>query len=186
MEQALKNYSPDSAEARCNHIHDMFYTAAIVTFGKRMKQNPDWFEAGTNQMDSALVAKWKPVLNYNQKRSEVMLLTLRKAKNAVQQVDCQCANDNWLNLCCSIQLCIDCGNIHGIFEGLKRVFGLNTTKMALLTSASGCIIMDHSKQMERWAENYQELYSIKNAVTETTIECMSSLPTMNELDLTLC
>lgn len=49
----------------------MFYTAAIVTFGKRMKQNTDWFEAGTDQMQSALVAKYKALLNYKQKHTEV-------------------------------------------------------------------------------------------------------------------
>lgn len=151
-----------------------------------MKQHPDWFKAGTDQMELALVAKYKDLLNYKQKHTEMILLTLRKAKNAAQQVARQCANDNWLNLCWSIQLSIDCVNIHGIFEGLKRVFGPNTTKMAPLKSASGCIIMDRSKQMERWAEHYQEFYSIENTVTKTAIECMPSLPTMNELDLALC
>ena len=55
-------------------------------------------------------------------------------------------------------------------------------KIAPLKSASGVVITDRSKQMERWAEHYQELYSRENIVPRTAIENTTPLPTMEELD----
>ena len=55
-------------------------------------------------------------------------------------------------------------------------------KTAPLKSTSGEIITDRAKQMERWAEHYQELYSRETTVTDMAIENTPSLPVMEELD----
>ena len=52
---------------------------------------------------------------------------------------------------------------------------------APLKSTTGEIITDRGKQMERWAEHYQELYSRESTVTNTAVE-NTTLPTMEELD----
>lgn len=41
---------------------------------------------------------------------------------------------------------------------------------------------DHAKQMERWTEHYQRLYSRETVVTDTAVENTSTLPVMKELD----
>ena len=88
----------------------------------------------------------------------------------------------WQNLCQSIQLSADCGNIRAMYEGMKKAFGTCAIKIAPLKSTSGEIITDRTKQMERWAEHYQELYSRETIVTETAVENTSPLPVMEELD----
>ena len=65
---------------------------------------------------------------------------------------------------------------------MKKAFGPSVIKIALLKSTSGVVITDRSKQMERWAEHYQELYSRENIVPRTAIENTTPLPTMEELD----
>ena len=47
---------------------------------------------------------------------------------------------------------------------------------------TGEIITDYSKQMERWAEHYQELYSRETVMTDTAVENSSPLPVIEELD----
>ena len=152
------------------------------TFGKREKQNPDWFEAEIAELEPAITAKRGALLSYKKEPSEKTLAAPRKARSDVQRISRRCANDYWLNLCQSIQLSADCGIIRAMYEGMKRAFSPSATKTAPLKSASGTIITDLGKQIERWAEHYQELYSRDNRVTSEAIESTDQLPVLEELD----
>ena len=68
-----------------------------------------------------------------------------------------------------------------MYERTKKAFSPSAIKIAPLKSTTGEIITDGSKQIERWAEHYQELYSRETTVTNTAIE-NTTLPTMEELD----
>ena len=70
-----------------------------------------------------------------------------------------------------------------MYKGIKKAFGLSITKDAPLKSASGDIISDRNKQMERWAEHYEELYTRENLVTDTAVENTNPLPVLEELDV---
>ena len=69
-----------------------------------------------------------------------------------------------------------------MYDGMNKAFGPSIVKTAPLKSTSGEIITDRAKQMERWAEHYQELYSRETTVTDRAIENTESLPVMEELD----
>ncbi|RUS75345.1 hypothetical protein EGW08_016890 [Elysia chlorotica] len=77
---------------------------------------------------------------------------LRKATCDTQKVAPRCANDYWPIQCSGVELSVDCGNVNEMYEGLKRAFGPSTVKIAPLRSASGDIITDRGKKMDRWAE----------------------------------
>ena len=51
-----------------------------------------------------------------------------------------------------------------------------------LKCATGGVIKDKSKQMQRWVDHYSELYSGMNIVSEEALITMESLSTMDELD----
>ncbi|GFR69800.1 hypothetical protein ElyMa_003767000 [Elysia marginata] len=65
---------------------------------------------------------------------------------------------------------------------MMKAFGPSVVKVAPLKSASGEIIENRSKQMERWAENYLELLSRENVFSDKAIKYTTPLPTMEELD----
>ena len=88
----------------------------------------------------------------------------------------------WQNLCESIQTSADCDNIRAMYEGMKKAFGPCAIKTAPLKTTTGEIITDRAKQMERWAEHYQELYSRETVVTDIAVENTSLLPVTEELD----
>ena len=69
-----------------------------------------------------------------------------------------------------------------MYEGIRKAFGPSIVKTAPLKSTSGEIITERAKQMERWVEHYQELYSRETTVTDRDIENTPSLPVMEELD----
>ena len=110
------------------------------------------------------------------------LHTLRAARNKVKQISRRCANDIWLQLCNLTQVCIDTGNLKSMYDGIKHAIGPMQSRTAHLKSATGDIIKNKSKQMERWMDHYSELYSRMNVVSEETVIDMESWSTMDELD----
>lgn len=181
IDVALKDCPTGSVEERWRYIRDHTYKSAMDTFGKKERKNPDWFEAGIAQMAPAIAAKRAAMLNYKREPSGKTLVAYREARNDAQWVARQCANGYWLNLCQSIQLSSDSGIIGAMYEGMKKALGPSVTKVAPLKSASGVILTDRGKQMERWVEHYQELYSQENTVTNTAVEKTIILPVMEDL-----
>ncbi|XP_076030147.1 uncharacterized protein LOC143018559 [Oratosquilla oratoria] len=182
-EEALRDCPTNSAEERWNHIRGAIYNSAMDTFGKSERQNPDWFEAGITKLEPAIAAKRKALLNYKREPSEKTLAALRKARNDAQRLARRSANDYWLILCQNIQVSADCGNIRAMYDGMKKSFGPSITKIAPLKTASGDTITDRGKQMERWVEHYQELYSRENTISTAAVEKCKALPLMEELDV---
>ncbi|KAL8621706.1 hypothetical protein ACOMHN_061841 [Nucella lapillus] len=182
IQEALSNCPTSSVEERWNHIRGATYESAVGTFGKRDRENTDWFEAGIVDLEPAISSKRTALLNYKEDPSEKTLAALRKARIITQRTARQCANNYWQSLCQSIQLSADCGNIRAMYKGMKKAFGPSAIKIAPLKSTTGEIITDRTKQTERWAEYYQELYSRETIVTDTAVENTCSLPVMEELD----
>ncbi|KAL8578631.1 hypothetical protein ACOMHN_007089 [Nucella lapillus] len=182
IQEALSNCPTSSVEERWNHICDATYESAIGTFGKRERENPDWFEAGIMDLEPAISSKRTALLKYKENPSGKTFAALRKARSVTQRTARQCVNNYWQSLCQSIQLSADCGNIRAMYEGIKKAFGPSAIKIAPLKSTTGEIITNRTKQMERWAEYYQELYSRETIVTDTAVKNTCSLPVIEELD----
>ncbi|XP_076466140.1 uncharacterized protein LOC143297608 [Babylonia areolata] len=120
------------------------------------------------------------LINHKREPSEKTRASRKKVRNDTKRIAKRCNNDYWLNICQNIQLSADCGNIRGMYDGMKKAFGPRVNKIAPLNSASGTIITDRSKQVERWAEHNQELCSRENIVTDAAVESTSNLPVMEE------
>ncbi|XP_037794156.1 uncharacterized protein LOC119589633 [Penaeus monodon] len=136
IEDALKNCPNGNAEERWSSIRDVIYNSAMDTFGKRERQNPDWFEAGIAELEPAIEAKRAALINHKREPSVKSLAALRKARNDAQRIARRCANDYWLNLCESIQLSADCSNTRSMCEGMKKAFGPSINKIVPLKSAT--------------------------------------------------
>ena len=114
IEQALQDCPSTTAEERWNYIRDAIHTSAMDTYGKREKQNPDWFASGIAEMEPVIEAKRAALARYRIDPSVKTLSALRKARNNAKRIARQCANTYWLNLCQSIQLAADTGNTGGM------------------------------------------------------------------------
>ena len=88
IEDALKDCPTNSAEERWNFTRDTIYKCAMDTFGKKEKNNPDWFQAGIATLEPAITAKRVALLNYKRERepSARTLAAFRKARNDTQRI----------------------------------------------------------------------------------------------------
>ncbi|GAA6107071.1 uncharacterized protein LOC118407100 [Tachysurus ichikawai] len=107
---------------------------------------------------------------------------LRTARKNAQQTARHCANTYWLNLCTCIQIAAENRDARGMYEGIKKATGPNTSKIIPLKSKTGEVIKDQGKQLQRWVEHYLELYATQNVVTDTALDAIPDLPVMKELD----
>ena len=78
----------------------------------------------------------------------------------------RCANNYWLTRCQRIHLSPDTGNM---YDGTKKAVGPGVKKTAPLKYLTGEILTDRNKQMERWVDQYVELYSRETIVTDTAL-----------------
>ena len=74
------------------------------------------------------------------------------------------------------------GNIRGMYDGIKKALGPTLNKTAPLRSSTGEVITDRGHQLERWVEQYSDIYSRENNVSPTALDAVECLPTMEELD----
>lgn len=63
-----------------------------------------------------------------------------------------------------------------MYDGMKKAFGPSVNKIAPLKPAA-----ERGKQMERWTEHYQELYS-SDTVTDAATENTTNLPVTEKLN----
>ncbi|XP_014780239.1 uncharacterized protein LOC106876263 [Octopus bimaculoides] len=146
------------------------------------RQNPDWFSAGLSELEPVIEAKRAALIQYKSDSSTKSIEELRKARNKTQLTARRSANRYWQEICQSIQSAADSSDTRGMYAGLKKALGPSATKSAPLKSTTGDLIKDQGKQMDRWAEYSQDLYSQETTVAEAAIEGVKILPAMYELD----
>ncbi|XP_038062349.1 uncharacterized protein LOC119732818 [Patiria miniata] len=182
LDQALSSSNQQSAVDKWNCLRDTIYDQALAAYDKKVRKNADWFEANGAEMEPVIEVKRTAFLKYKDNPSTRNLEALRKARGKAQQTARRCANNYWLKLSSRIQAASDAGDIRGMYEGIKQATGPSIKKTAPLKSKSGEVITDSSKQMERWAEHYMELYATENTVSEEALNGIANMPVMEELD----
>ncbi|XP_067912972.1 uncharacterized protein [Heterodontus francisci] len=151
LEKALQNTPTGDAETKWAHVRDAIYDSAMTTYGKREKQNADWFQSHFEELEAA---KRIALLNYKKASSELTSVALKVARRTEQRTARRCANDYWQHLCSRSQLASDTRDIRGMYDGIKRAFGPTVKKVVPLKSKSGDTITDQRKQWTGgWSTN---------------------------------
>ena len=63
IERSLQDCPETSTVERWNFLRDTKFNTVMETFGKRSKQNPDWFEAKILEMEPVVEAKRSAIMN---------------------------------------------------------------------------------------------------------------------------
>ena len=179
---AILENCPEETDEMWSYLRDATYKTAMGTFGKRTRKQEDWFEESHETLSPALEEKRKAFLNHKAHPSPSSLAAFRTARSNAQRLARQCANEYWSSLANKIQASSDTGNMRELFKGIKTAFGPTSCKTAPLKSLDGEFIRDKSKQLDRWVQHYETLYSTENRVTLAAIDACETLPQMTELD----
>ena len=171
-----------SKEEKWQKIKDTTYHCAMSCLGKKEKKNEDWFDHNSSELEPIIAEKKAALRAYKDLPSNRNLEKLRLARNRAKCAARRCANMYWQDLSKKVQNCSETGNIQGMYQGIKQAFGPTVNRTAPLKSKAGEVIKDKSKQMERWEEHYEELYSTVTAVSEEALDSIPNLPVLTKLD----
>ena len=97
----------------------MFLTA-FDTFGRKERNQEDWFQVGVAQIEPAITAERNILLAFKRDPCANTLAALRSTRHDARIIAGRCANDYWLNVFQSVQLSADLGNVREMYEGMKR------------------------------------------------------------------
>ena len=106
------------------------------TFWRKIKRNPDWFDAEIETLNSIIYAKRAAFLEYKRNLSEETLTSYRKARYFAKATARHCANDYWSTTSKSIQRASDGENVAAVYEGIKITFGSYIFKSAPIRLSS--------------------------------------------------
>ena len=122
---------------------------ALTKYGKKERKITDRYEANITVMEPVTDAKRYALVNFKRDPSKKKLNTLRAGRNKVKQTAQRCANNYWLQLCQSIKLSSNTGNIRGTYAGIKKATGPSIKNTAPLKTKTMEVITDCNKQMEK-------------------------------------
>jgi len=156
-------------------------SSALEAYGHRSKGQPDWFR------DNAY-----PLFGLAPKRSARLKLTVRNSRSAHRELQAakrtvQCltrfaVTRYWENMSTRIQQCGDCGDLHGLYSGIREAIGPILKKVSPLLAADGALLLDTSAQLRRWLDHYSSIYSQLAHVSCLASSSLQQLPVLQELD----
>ena len=170
------------ASARWDHIRKSIYDCALESYGKKVHQTNDWFEANKVKLEPVLEARRSALIAYKSNPCGRTLACLQKARKKAKALCRHCANSYWLELCNNIEQASNSGNTGRMYEGIKKALGPQKIKTAPIKSKEGVPISDSKQQLKRWTEHYLELYSTKNNITEEALHNIPQLSVLDQLD----
>ncbi|GCC20919.1 hypothetical protein chiPu_0019489 [Chiloscyllium punctatum] len=152
-----RNYEAMLAIEKLETLLDTMHRTSLAIFGKKTCKTHDWFEAMATKMTAVVEVKCVALAQYKWSASGKNLQILRAARNQVQQTVRRCTNWYGTQLSEKIQT----GNIRGVYKGIKKALGPAQSKTAPLKSSTGEVITNAGHQMERWVEQYSDVYCIR-------------------------
>ena len=84
---------------------------------------------------------------------QVACIELQAAKRTVQCLTRFAVSCYWENLSTRIQQCADCGDLHGLYSGIREAIGPIPKKLSPLLAADGALLVDTSAQLECWVDH---------------------------------
>ena len=129
-----------------------------------------------------VAAKRSPRLMAAVRNSRTTHRELQAAKHTVQRLTRFAVSRYWENLSTCIQQCADCGDLHGLYSGIREAIGPIPKKVSPLLAADGALLVDTSLQLEHWVDHYTSIYSQPAHVSCSALPSLQQLPVLQELD----
>ena len=137
----------EQIEANCPH--------QCLAFGKKLGKTQEWFEANSSVLNPIFEENRTAMVKHKPMSSHPTQQSLKAAQSKTHKTARCWANGYWLQVC-------EC--IHAVISGHrqhpwrlrtdKKSYRTHTRKAAPFKSATGEIIKDKSKQLDRWVEYY--------------------------------
>ena len=97
FESNFHNKLSTDATTKWNNLGNATYRAAMEAYGRRIRNNADWYEANLNVMEPLTAAKRSALIQYKKDPNRKNLVFLQEARRKSQQLARCCANNTALS-----------------------------------------------------------------------------------------
>ena len=153
---------------------DLIMSSALEAYGQQSKAQHDWFRDNIDLLLPAVAAKRSARLKVTVRNSRSAQREFHAAKRNVQYHTRFAASCYWENLSTRIQ-CADCGDLHGLYSGIREAIGPIPKEVSPLLAADGALLVDTSAQLERWLDHYTSIYSQPSHVSCSALSSLQQL-----------
>jgi len=121
-------------------------------------------------------------------RLKVTVRNSRSANKELQVAECtvQCLTHFvvwcfWEYLSTHIQQSADCGDLHGLYSGIREAIGQIPKKVSPSLAADGALLVNSCAQLEGWVDHYTSIYCQQAHVSCSALSSLQELPVFQEL-----
>ena len=140
-------------------LRKTIHEAALATYSKKVKQNPDWYIASLPIIQPVLEEKRKALIQLKVRPTRQARFAHCVARANAQRAVRACAREYWHSICLDIETARDHGDTRGMYAGIKRATGPTAQTSGVLKQKDGTVINDKSEKLNRWIEHYSKLYT---------------------------
>lgn len=174
-----KESDPDSYwDSLRNTVHD----AAVKTFGRRKRQDPDWYKSAIATIQPVLEEKRKALARLKSRPTRQAQENYRAARSTAQATVRKCVQVFWNSLCSRIEAARDSGNLKEMFAAIKTATGPTSQTCSVLKNKDRSTIDDQMEKLKRWIEHYNELYGAEGNACRQTLLNLPQSQIHNHLD----
>ncbi|KAJ8346851.1 hypothetical protein SKAU_G00282520 [Synaphobranchus kaupii] len=161
---------------------ETIHSAASDVLGHPKRKTPDWFQEQTESSQQLLEEKQKLYMCHLKENSERSEAAFKAIKAKVQREIRQMKDNWWSKKADELQAMADRNDSHGLFSGLKAIYGPRSNAVAPVKSADGSMLYTDVKDItERWGEHFCNLLNQQGSADQIACENLSSRPVREEL-----
>nr|KAG5693154.1 hypothetical protein BaRGS_035352 [Batillaria attramentaria] len=191
FQQALEEKFQDSMTSAGNSTEmwasfkNTVSETAKEILGPNKRVHQDWFDDNNEQIQTALNAKNKAYMEWQNDPSSVSKRDRFKSLQAKVQAELRVMQDQWWqDKADEVQSYADSHNAKKFFNSLKTVYGPSKSGCSPLLSSDGrTLIKDQEGLKKRWAEHFSNLLNRPSTVDEAALRQIPQQPVREELAL---
>ena len=141
-QEITKLPSEADLESQWKNLEAIIHQSALDTYGRKERNNPDWYNASLQEMTPVIEEKRKALLKDKSRPTRQSKEDLRAARANVQRTARQCARDYWESLCDRIEKARDSGNVKEMYSAINIATGPSPQACSVLKRRNGSMIVD--------------------------------------------
>ena len=182
LQDSKDSSDPSDVEEQWKQLKETILSTAKDVLGHPKRKSPDWFQEHESSIQELLDEKRKLHMQHLKVNSVRSKTALKNIKAKVQR-EIRAMKDKWWNdKAAELQAMADKNDTHGLFSGLKAIYGPRSNTVAPVKTADGSKLCTDKKDItERWREHFSTLLNQQGAANDNASQQLTARPVREEL-----
>ena len=178
------NSDPTDPEANWASLKMVIHSASKSHLGKPTRKHQDWFDANDKEIEALLTEKNILLKEHlNDKKSKSKEDRFKEACKALKPKLEEMQNKWLAKKAEDIQLAADCNNSKQFYDGIKAIYGPQSTGSSPVYDQSGTSLLTEKKDiLHRWADHSNTILNRPSAISDEAIESLPQIELNQALD----